>query len=67
VYEPRKPNGAAVKHRVNLGQEFVNRSCDDGYRELTERDNRVHEKEAFRRGYDRGLQYLEAFRKHAKS
>jgi hypothetical protein len=44
-----------------------NRACDDCYRELTERDNRVYEKEAFRRGYDRGLQYLEAFRKHAKS
>jgi hypothetical protein len=26
----------------------------------------VDESEAFKRGYERGLQYLEAFRKHAK-
>jgi hypothetical protein len=26
---------------------------------------RVYESEAFKRGYERGRQYLEAFRKHA--
>ncbi|HXT76953.1 MAG TPA: hypothetical protein VN780_11735 [Candidatus Eisenbacteria bacterium] len=41
------------------------RSWDDSCQELTARDARV-EKEAFRRGYERGLQYLEAFRKHAQ-
>ena len=42
-----------------------NRSWDECYQELAERDTRVYESEAFRRGYERGLQYLEAFRKHA--
>jgi hypothetical protein len=44
-----------------------NRPWDECYRELTERDKRVYENEAFRHGYERGLQYLEVFRKHAKS
>ena len=43
-----------------------NRSYEDCYQELAERDARVDESEAFRRGYERGMQYLEAFRKHAK-
>jgi hypothetical protein len=41
------------------------RSYEECYQELAERDARVCESEAFRRGYERGLQYLEAFRKHA--
>ena len=41
------------------------RPWDECCQELTARDVRV-EKEAFRRGYERGLQYLEAFRKHAQ-
>ena len=44
-----------------------NRSWDECYQELAERDARVYENEVFRRGYERGLQYLEAFRKHASS
>ena len=36
--------------------------CDQ---ELGDRDARVYESEAFRRGYERGLQYLEAFNRHA--
>ena len=43
-----------------------NRSYADCYQEPAERDARVDESEAFRRGYERGLQYLEVFRKHAK-
>jgi hypothetical protein len=43
-----------------------NQSCEDCYQEPAERDARVDESEAFRRGYERGLQYLEAFKKHAK-
>ena len=42
-----------------------NRSYEECYQELAERDARVYESEAFRRGYERGLQYLEAFKKHA--
>jgi uncharacterized protein with PIN domain len=42
-----------------------NRSYEDCYQELGERDARVDESEAFRRGYERGLQYLEAFNRHA--
>jgi hypothetical protein len=42
-----------------------NRSHEDCYQELGERDARVDESEAFRRGYERGLQYLEAFNRHA--
>jgi hypothetical protein len=42
-----------------------NRSCDECYQEFAERDPRVKDSGAFRRGYERGLQYLEAFRKHA--
>lgn len=42
-----------------------NRSCDECYQELTNRGPRVHEREAFKRGYERGRQYLEAFRKRA--
>jgi hypothetical protein len=42
-----------------------NRSYEDCYQELGERDARVYESEAFRRGYERGLQYLEAFNRHA--
>jgi hypothetical protein len=42
-----------------------NRSYEECYQELAERDGRVDKSEAFRRGYDRGLQYLGAFRKHA--
>jgi len=42
-----------------------NRSYEDCYKELGDRDARVYEKEAFRRGYERGGQYLEALRKHA--
>lgn len=44
-----------------------NRSWDECYQELAERDPRVYGNEVFRRGYERGLQYLEAFRKHAGS
>jgi hypothetical protein len=43
------------------------RSWDECHQELAERDARVYENEAFKRGYERGLQYLEAFRKHASS
>jgi hypothetical protein len=43
------------------------RSWDECYQELAERDSRVYENEAFKRGYERGLQYLAAFRKHASS
>jgi hypothetical protein len=39
------------------------RSYEECYRELAERDTRVYESEVFRRGYERGLQYLEALRK----
>lgn len=35
-----------------------NRSYEECYQELGERDARVYENEAFRRGYERGLQYL---------
>jgi len=42
-----------------------NRSYEDCYQELAERDARVDESEGFRCGYERGLEYLEAFRKHA--
>jgi hypothetical protein len=42
-----------------------NRSYEECYQELGERDARVYESEAFRRGYERGLQYLEAFSRHA--
>ena len=41
-----------------------NRSYEDCDQELAERDARVDESEAFRRGYERGLQYLEAFNRH---
>jgi hypothetical protein len=44
-----------------------NRSWDECYQELAERDARVYENEVFRRGYERGLQYLEAFRKRTSS
>jgi hypothetical protein len=43
-----------------------NRSYEDCYQELAERDGRVDEGEVFRRGYERGLQYLEAFNRHAR-
>jgi hypothetical protein len=42
-----------------------NRSYEDCDQELAERDARVDESEAFRRGYERGLQYLEALNRHA--
>jgi hypothetical protein len=42
-----------------------NRSYEECYQELGDRDARVYEREAFRRGYERGLQYLEAFSRHA--
>jgi hypothetical protein len=42
-----------------------NRSYEECYQELADRDARAHESEAFKRGYERGRQYLEAFRKHA--
>jgi hypothetical protein len=42
-----------------------NRSSGECYQELGERDARVYESEAFSHGYDRGLQYLEAFSRHA--
>jgi hypothetical protein len=42
-----------------------NRSYEECYQELGDRDARVYESEAFKRGYERGQQYLEAFRKHA--
>ena len=42
-----------------------NRSYEECYQELADRDARVYESEAFKRGYERGRQYLEAFRKHA--
>lgn len=41
-----------------------NRSYEECYQELADRDARVDESEAFKRGYERGRQYLEAFRKH---
>jgi hypothetical protein len=41
------------------------RSWDECYQELAEGDARGYENVAFRRGYERGLQYLEAFRRHA--
>jgi len=43
------------------------RSWSECYQDLAERDPRVDETEAFRRGYERGLQYLEAFRKHSST
>jgi len=43
----------------------ANRSYAECYQELADRDARVYKSEAFRRGYERGRQYLEAFRKHA--
>jgi hypothetical protein len=43
------------------------RSYEECYQELGDRDARVNESEAFRRGYERGLQYLEAFSRHAAS
>jgi hypothetical protein len=42
-----------------------NRSYDACYQELVSRDARTCKSEPFRRGYERGRQYLEAFRKHA--
>jgi hypothetical protein len=39
-----------------------NRSYEDCYRELSDRE---FDSEPFRRGYERGLQYLEAFSRHA--
>jgi len=42
-----------------------NRTYEDCYQELAERDPRVYKSEAFRRGYERGLQYLEALNRHA--
>jgi hypothetical protein len=42
-----------------------NRSYEDCYRELAAGDLRAYEVEPFRRGYERGSQYLDAFRKHA--
>jgi hypothetical protein len=42
-----------------------NRSYEECYQQLDKRDARVYESEAFKRGYERGRQYLEAFRKHA--
>jgi hypothetical protein len=42
-----------------------NRSYAECYQELADPDARVYKSEAFRRGYERGRQYLEAFRKHA--
>jgi hypothetical protein len=42
-----------------------NRSYEECYQELGDRDARVYESEAFRRGYERGLQYLEAVTRHA--
>jgi hypothetical protein len=41
------------------------RSYEDCYQELGGRDARVLDSGAFRRGFERGRQYLEAFRKHA--
>jgi hypothetical protein len=42
-----------------------NRSYEECYQDLADRDARVDESEAFKRGYERGLQYLEAFSRHA--
>jgi hypothetical protein len=42
-----------------------NRSYEECYQDLADRDARVDEGEAFKRGYERGLQYLEAFSRHA--
>jgi hypothetical protein len=42
-----------------------NRTYEDCHQELAERDARVYESEAFRRGYERGLQYLEVSNRHA--
>jgi hypothetical protein len=38
-----------------------NRSYEECYQELDDLGARVYQSEAFRRGYERGLQYLEAF------
>ena len=43
-----------------------NRTCDECYQELTNRAPGLHAKEAFKSGYERGRQYLEAFRKRAR-
>jgi len=42
-----------------------NRSFEKCYQELAGREPRVPEKETFKRGYESGRQYLEAFRKRA--
>jgi hypothetical protein len=42
-----------------------NRTYKECYQDLADRDARVDESEAFKRGYERGRQYLETFRKHA--
>jgi len=44
-----------------------NRPWDECYQELAERDARAYENEIFKRGYERGLQYLAAFKKHNDS
>jgi hypothetical protein len=42
-----------------------NRSYEERFQQLGNRDARVYASEAYKRGYERGRQYLEAFRKHA--
>jgi hypothetical protein len=43
-----------------------NRSYEACYKDLGDRDARAYGSEAFKRGFERGREYLEAFRKHAK-
>jgi len=61
----RDEQGFRSGFEVALQLRNRNRPWDQCYQELSERDSRVNDSEAFRRGYERGLQYLEAFRKHA--
>ena len=42
-----------------------NRSWQEYYQELGDRNTHAYEREAFKRGYERGRQYLVAFTKHA--
>ena len=44
-----------------------NRSYEECYQALGEHDARLYESQPFRRGYERGQQYLQAFRKRAAS
>jgi hypothetical protein len=43
-----------------------NPSYEERFQQLGNRDARAYASEAFKRGYERGRQYLEVFRRHAK-